>query len=159
MPTPPAPVVVRSGRPDDLDAVVALERDCLGADAWGGGLVAPGLAGELPTVVYLVAGRTGSGRLVGHAVVSVVDDVAELQRIGVDTAHRRQGVAGLLLDGVLAQAEREGAVRVLLEVREDNAPALAFYARHGFAELARRRRYYADGTTAVVMERGLTGSG
>jgi ribosomal-protein-alanine N-acetyltransferase len=34
---------------------------------------------------------------------------------------------------------------MLLDVREDNAPALAFYARHGFERLSTRRAYYANG--------------
>ena len=42
-------------------------------------------------------------------------------------------------------------------MREDNAGALAFYAATGFAEIARRPRYYRDGATAVVMELPLTG--
>ncbi len=151
------PVSVRPGRAGDLDAVVALEAECLGADAWGAARVAPGLAGELPTVSYVVA--VAAGTAVGHAALSAVGDVAELQRIGVTGAWRRRGVAGMLLTDVVAQAGSEGAERLLLEVREDNAPALAFYARHGFVELARRRRYYVDGATAVVMERALSRPG
>ena len=44
---------------------------------------------------------------------------------------------------------------MLLEVREDNAGALSFYAAREFVEIDRRRRYYRDGTTAVVMRRSL----
>jgi ribosomal-protein-alanine N-acetyltransferase len=40
-------------------------------------------------------------------------------------------------------------------VREDNAAACAFYAARGFRELDRRTRYYADGTTAVVLAKEL----
>ncbi len=39
---------------------------------------------------------------------------------------------------------------MLLEVREDNAGALAFYAARGFVEVDRRPRYYRDGATAVM---------
>ena len=52
-------------------------------------------------------------------------------------------------------ARRTVADRLLLEVREDNREALAFYAGQGFVEIDRRPRYYADGTTAVVMRRPL----
>jgi [ribosomal protein S18]-alanine N-acetyltransferase len=38
-------------------------------------------------------------------------------------------------------------------VRADNLAAIAFYRREGFAEIARRRSYYVDGTDAVVMQR------
>lgn len=146
-------MTVRPATLDDVDAIAASEADNLGADAWSCALVEEGVAGRLPTVHYLVAEQ--DGRVVGHAVASVVADVAELQRIAVDPEHRRRGLAGALLDGVVDLAEREGAERLLLEVREDNADALAFYDRHGFVEIDRRRRYYRDGATAVVLARPL----
>jgi ribosomal-protein-alanine N-acetyltransferase len=89
--------------------------------------------------------------------VSVAGDVAELQRIAVDPGHRRDGVATRLLDEVVRLARADGAARVLLEVREDNAGALAFYGATGFAEIARRPRYYRDGATALVLELPLSG--
>ena len=57
-------------------------------------------------------------------------------------------------------ARRTLAERLLLEVREDNRGALAFYASQGFVEIDRRARYYADGATAVVMRlAGVRGTG
>lgn len=141
--------------PADVAVVVRLEQVCQGPDAWSEALVRDGITGGLPTVHHLVARE--AGLVVGYAVASLAGDVAELQRIGVDPGHRRRGVAGRLLDGVVALSARDGAERVLLEVREDNDGALAFYTAHGFAELARRPRYYRDGATAVVLERVVTG--
>ena len=111
------------------------------------------MAGNLPTVRYLVAEE--EGQVVGHAVASIVADIAELQRIAVDPACRRQGLATGLLDAVVAEARAERADRLLLEVREDNGGALAFYAARGFVEVDRRRRYYRDGATAVVLRKSL----
>ena len=145
-------MTIRAATPDDADAVVRLEETCLGADAWSPALVVPAVGGELPTVRVLVAEQDGV--VVGHAVASLVADVAELQRIAVDPAHRRAGLATALLDGVLAAAADAGADRLLLEVRADN-PAIAFYAHHGFVEIDRRPRYYRDGTAAAVMRRPL----
>ena len=148
-----AEVEVRLAGPDDTAAVTALERDALGSDAWPPGLVAEGVAGRVPTTLYLVA---TDDDVVGYAAVSVVADVAELQRIAVAATHRRTGLAS----GLLAQVEREAlsryADRLLLEVREDNHGACAFYAARGFAEIDRRPRYYADGTTAVILEKDLS---
>ena len=56
---------------------------------------------------------------------------------------------------MLTLARDGGADRLLLEVREDNAGALAFYEDQGFSEIDRRRRYYRDGATAVVLRRGI----
>jgi ribosomal-protein-alanine N-acetyltransferase len=148
-------VVVRAAALDDVAAVAASEAANLGRDAWSAGLVAEGVAGNLPTIHYLVAELDGT--VVGHAVASIVGEIGELQRIAVDGAHRRTGLAGALLEAVLDLARAEEAERLLLEVREDNEPALAFYAGHGFTELDRRPRYYRDGATAVVMERPVSG--
>ena len=145
--------VVRSAVPADVAAVSRLEDECLGADAWSEGLVREGIEGALPTVAYLVA--EVADEVVGHAVVSTAGDIAELQRIAVDATHRRAGVATALLAGVLEAAGRTEADRLLLEVREDNPAATAFYARSGFTEIDRRPRYFDDGATAVVLRLGL----
>ena len=148
-----AQVEVRRAGPDDTDAVSALERDALGSDAWPPGLVAEGVSGRVPTTLYLVA--TEGDESIAYAAVSIVADIAELQRIAVAATHRRTGVA----TGLLARVEREAltryADRLLLEVREDNHVACAFYAAQGFTEIDRRPRYYADGTTAVILVKEL----
>lgn len=141
--------MIRIATLDDLADVTRLETDNLGVDAWSEGLIGAGLAEELPTVVYLVAEVDGA--VVGHAVLSEAGDVAELQRIAVDPAHRRTGVASALLTEVVSRASRSGADRMLLEVRPDNSGALSFYASHGFVEIDRRPKYYRDGATAVVL--------
>ena len=144
-------MIVRAATDGDVDAVVALEQETLGAEAWSAGLVAEGVRGGLPTVHYLVAERQRA--LVGHAVASLAGDVAELQRIGVTGSARRTGVGRELLAQVVGLAREARAERLLLEVREDNEGARAFYTAAGFVEIARRRRYYRDGSTAVVLER------
>jgi len=142
-------VIVRAATTGDVDAIALSESDNLGDDAWSHGLVEEGVACRLPTVHYLVAEE--DGRVVGHAVASVVADIAELQRIAVDVDVRRRGVARALLGAVVTLAAEANVERVLLEVRGDNEAALAFYAANGFVEVDRRRRYYRDGAAAVVL--------
>jgi len=145
--------VIEAAEPDDVVAIVRLEDVCQGGDAWSEGLVREGVSGAVPTVRHLVAREE---TVVGYAVASVAGDVVELQRIGVDPPRRRGGVATALLASVVALAADEGADRVVLEVRDDNAGALGFYSAAGFTEIARRPRYYRDGATAVVLELPVT---
>lgn len=151
-------VAVRPATVEDADDVARLEETALGADAWSATLVTEGVSGRIPTTLYLVA-TIGSaepdGTTVGYAATSIVADVAELQRIAVTATARRTGVATALLARVETEAALRYADRVMLEVREDNAAACAFYAARGFTELDRRPRYYADGTTAVVLVKEL----
>ena len=145
--------MIRAADHLDIAAVARLEAECLGDDAWSPWLVDQGVRGGLPTVQYVVA--EVDRQVVGYAVASIVADIAELQRIAVTDGHRRSGIATDLLDAITARARAGRADRLLLEVRENNEPAIAFYERHGFVEIDRRARYYRDGATAIVMRRNL----
>lgn len=145
--------MIRSAAEADVPAIADLENENLGADAWSEGLIAEGVLGNLPTIHYLVA--ESNGVVVGHAVASIVADIAELQRIAVTPGQRRHGLATDLLDAVTELAREGQADRLLLEVREDNAGALGFYAARDFVEVDRRRRYFQDGATAVVLRRAV----
>ncbi len=144
--------MIREAAADDGPAIAALERATFGSDAWSDGLVREGLSGQIPGALYLVA---EDDTLVGYAAASLFADVAELQRIAVTTTERRTGVATRLLARIEEEARLRYSERLLLEVREDNTAACAFYAARGFHELNRRARYYSDGTTAVVLEKVL----
>jgi ribosomal-protein-alanine N-acetyltransferase len=148
-------MIIRPANADDVAAIAALEATSFPEDAWPAGYLAEAIAGILHGTGVLVAEHDGA--LVGHAITSVVFEIAELQRIAVAPEHRRRGIAGLLLAAVRDQAAAQGAPALLLEVRETNAGALAFYERAGFAEIDRRPRYYRNGDTAIVMSLALQG--
>jgi ribosomal-protein-alanine N-acetyltransferase len=150
-------VTVRAASVDDVEAIAHLELDCFPGDAWTAAYLRAAADGEMPTV-RLLAGEV-DGAVGGYAILSVVFEIAELQRIGVGPAYRRRGLARTLLDGVVAAATEAGADRLLLEVQEDNAAALALYGSVGFAEIDRRPHYYRDGTTGVVQQLTLAGRG
>ncbi len=127
----------------DVAAVAGLEAALFGADAWSADAVRSELLGPRRTALVAEA----DGVLVGYVVTLQGDDVEDLQRIAVAPGHRRSGLAHRLL------AAGSTGARMLLEVSAPNTGALAFYAAEGFVEIARRRRYYRDGTDAVVLER------
>jgi ribosomal-protein-alanine N-acetyltransferase len=87
------------------------------------------------------------GYLVGRRML----DEVHVLSLGVETSWRRRGAATALLVTALEAERKAGARLVALEVRAGNAPALAFYARHGFRAVGRRRRYYPDGEDAILL--------
>ena len=137
---------VRPATQDDLDAVAALEAALFGDDAWSRDSVRQELTHPLRQAHVAV---DDAGEVCGYVVVLGLGDEADLQRIAVTVAHRRRGVAAALLGACDLSSYR----RVVLEVRADNGAALEFYRRHGFAEISRRRGYYAESADAVVMQR------
>lgn len=159
-PTAPGPDL-RAMVPADVPQVAELERQLFGPSAWS----EPMLAGELhaPGRWYLAAvegavgtatagaatagaatadGPADGGTVVGYAGLWFDGDVTQVMTIGVAPAVQRQGLGTALLAALVERSRELGASAVLLEVRVDNAPAMALYEGFGFEVLARRRRYY-----------------
>ncbi|MGH8867556.1 MAG: ribosomal protein S18-alanine N-acetyltransferase [Actinomycetes bacterium] len=148
-----APVVLRRLRWWDVPRLLDVERGAFGPDAWS----EPGFWSELawwPESRYYVVAEEPEGELVGYAGLLSAADEATVQTVVVDPDKRGRGVGRRLLDDLLAEAVRRGAGTVWLEVREDNAPALALYDAYGFERAGVRRGYYEGGRVdAVVMRR------
>jgi ribosomal-protein-alanine acetyltransferase len=147
-------VILRTATLDDVPAIAELERSLFGADAWTRAAVVEEVGGPGRCAFVAVDGD----RLVGYAVTMAVADVVDLQRIAVPPDSRRRGVAGALLAAATGRAREDGATRMLLEVGAANTGARAFYTAAGFTEIARRRRYYQDGSDALVLERPVDGA-
>ena len=140
--------MIRAATTADLAGLSELEATLFGPLAWSTAAVEAELTGPGRTVTVA---EDADGGVAGYVVTVLVGRVADLLRIGVRADHQRRGLAGILLTGALEQARAAGAERVMLEVSDLNAPALALYAGHGFSTLDRRRGYYADGSDALVM--------
>ncbi|MEU4536396.1 ribosomal protein S18-alanine N-acetyltransferase [Streptosporangium sp. NPDC023825] len=146
-------VVLRRMTVDDLPAVMEVERKTFPADAWSEGMLRGELDDQPRTRHYVVA--LADGVIVGYAGLAAAGDQADVQTIAVLAEWRRTGVGGAMLAELLAEAARRGAVSVFLEVRADNPGAQAVYDRFGFERIGLRRRYYEDGTDAIMMRKDL----
>ena len=104
--------------------------------------------------VHLVGARV-DGELVGIGGVELQDgDIGELKRMYVVPVHRGTGAADALMASLVEHARAHG-VRVLrLETGDKQYAAVAFYRRHGFAEVPRFPPY-VDSATSVCMQRDL----
>lgn len=131
-------VQVRLG-PADVDEVAHLEADVFGESAWSRQTVAEELTG--PGRWY-VGRRDTDGVLLAYAGAWWDGDVVQVMTLAVDRGHRRRGLGSALLTALIGHARSLAAPAVLLEVRVDNAEAIALYQREGFVVLGRRKRYY-----------------
>lgn len=92
----------------------------------------------------------------GFVLARAAAGEAEILTLAVAPVARRRGLGAALLAAAMGAARARGAEAMFLEVSEGNAPARALYRSFGFAEVGRRRRYYPDGSDALVLRRGLT---
>jgi ribosomal protein S18 acetylase RimI-like enzyme len=133
-------------------ALVALERELFGVDAWSETAVREELEG--PGRRFVVS--TSELGIDGYAVTMTAGDIVDLLRIAVRPSARRRGLASALLDAVLV--DTDDASRMLLEVSVANREALDFYVARQFNVIDVRPHYYRDGSEALVMCRWLPGA-
>lgn len=143
-------MTVREWKYEDILAVTNLEKQCF-PDAWTYKAYADSfLAGHFHGVL-----AEEDGKLVGYGFITCVFEVADLDRIAVAPDSRGKGVGKEVLNALFDTAKSLGAERMMLEVRESNAPAIALYEKSGFTRISKREKYYGDGETALVYEKYL----
>ncbi|UGT39592.1 ribosomal protein S18-alanine N-acetyltransferase [Nocardia yamanashiensis] len=142
-------------RPSDVTRCAQLEQVLFPEDdPWHEVSFLSELAG--PHNRYITA-RDADNRMLGYAGIALLGDPehpeAEIHTIGVDPDLHRGGIGTLLLQALLAEAGKRGGP-VFLEVRTDNAAAIALYEKHGFHIIGLRKNYYQpSGADAYTMRK------
>jgi len=144
------PAPLRAMTPADLDAVLRLELELFGEEAWSRTMLEGELAQQPASRQYLVAVEAGT--VVGYAGLLAAGLQADVVTIAVTGRRQGQGTGAALLEALLAEARRRGCTEVFLEVRVDNLRAQQLYRTRGFAQIGVRHGYYQpSGTDALVM--------
>jgi ribosomal-protein-alanine N-acetyltransferase len=129
--------------PEDCAAIVVIQSASWEASHWSAadyedlasrsrtGWVAEEIGSEPKTLAGFI--------VVGHAA-----DEMEILSLAVAPAHRRRGVARMLLAEAKREGREAGARTIWLEVRSSNENARRFYEATGFSVAGRRPKYYRN---------------
>lgn len=149
-----APLHIRRAEPGDLDALVALESCVFDHDRMSRAQFRRHLGGQSAIVLIAEAG----GMLFGAAVVffRAGTTYARLYSLARAPVARGRGVGAALLNAAEAAARARGADRMGLEVRTDNAAAIALYEACGYHKHGQHQRYYDDGADAYRYVKNLS---
>lgn len=138
----------------DMGAVLMLEHELFGDEAWSRAMLAGELAQQPQSRHYLVA--DDGGIVAGYAGLLAAGTQGDVLTLAVAGDRWGRGTGSALLAALLAEAAQRGCTEVFLEVRTDNARAQQLYLRYGFTEIGIRRGYYQpSGTDALVMRKDL----
>ena len=105
----------------------------------------------------MVVADTAPGALMpyGQRPIGLIPYLGD-SSIVVDPAARGRGIAQQLIEAAHRQARQRGCRRVVLEVRCDNAAALALYRRLGYQPIEMLPTYYEDGADGTRLAVDLT---
>ena len=130
--------VVRQFTPEDLDAVVKINRACLPEN--------------YPPEFFLDHYYDNSqlfwvaevaGKIVGYIMCRLEYGLSSFERAFTRRVH------------VLYRSSETGASEIYLEVRVSNTPAISLYRKLGFTAVKVIKSYYLDGEDAYLMARKL----
>lgn len=142
----PDGVTLRAFRPEDADAVVAVNGRAFASHPEQGAMDRADFdrrAAEpwFDPAGLFVAERTEDGKVVGFHWTKVEGDTGEVYVVGVDPAAHGRGLGTALTARGLRHLHERGLRTVDLYVEGDNDAALTVYRRLGFVEQARDTLY------------------
>jgi ribosomal-protein-alanine N-acetyltransferase len=141
----------RTARPDDLDALVAIENASFRTDLISRHALRRMIASASADVLI----ARSDGKTIAYSVTLFRKGSAKARLYSIASIGPR-GIGHALLDEAEKRAAARGAKLLYLEVREDNAHAILSYERNGYMRFGVRANYYADGATALRYEKQLT---
>src|SRR5690606_12672712 len=142
-----------------LQAVANIETLVQPEDPWTEQTLAEMLAQDSThiMIVYKPEGKADNNKVIGYCLYQVIFEQAEILRIGTHPDYQRQSIASQLFATLNNELINNKVESLLLEVRADNAPALALYEQQGFVVIHKRRGYYQlphqPSVDALIMQR------
>lgn len=127
---------------EDLEVLENMERRCFPQEYYS----KIQLEDMIKNTLYQIYSIDSKGYII------IMDNGIEIEilKIGVIEDFRKQKIGSKLLN-YLFEMEKE----IFLEVRESNIIGQKFYENNGFIKIGKRKNYYKDGETAVLMKRDI----
>ena len=97
-----------------------------------------------------------SNLIIGICVLQVVLDEAQINFFAINNNHRKKGFGTYLMRYLIKECEKLNISKLILEVSHTNLTAEKFYSKFDFSTVGIRKRYYKDGSDALLKEKNLT---
>lgn len=146
-------IVVRPARRDDLERLVEIENAAFDGDRLSRASLARYLRSSAAAMLVATAGAA----VVGYALIGWRRGArtASLYSIAVDAQAGGRGAGRALLIAAERATAARGFGALTLEVRADNARAIALYEKLGYERFGAIPDYYEDGATACRFRKAL----
>ena len=154
MPRNRTPFTIRHADRADLNALLALEEATFDVDRISHAQWRRHIGST--TAAVLVGGSADSVDAAAVVFYRRNTRMARLYSLAVGAHARGTGLGGTLLAAAEVNARARGCHTMQLEVRLDNASAIALYERQGYLRVARLHHFYEDGADAWRYVKALT---
>jgi len=91
--------------------------------------------------------------ILGVCVFHRIFDEAEIRYLSVHPSYKRIGIGKKLIYKIFIECKLSNIKRIFLEVSLKNKQAISFYDYLGFKTICIRKKYYKDGSDALLKEK------
>ena len=144
-------MIIRKANLDDVEAIVSLDQEVLQTN-WHEKLYAESIV--LKDTQSLVLDH--EGRLIGFLIYRNIGGDLEIIQLALNKEYQRQGLASMMIDYMIQDAQSSTIDFIYLEVEMDNLPAFNLYKKYGFEAIHQRKNYYGQGQNAIVMRKEMS---
>lgn len=134
-----AGLILRPLTVSDIPACSALEHTCF-AEPFSCKAYAEWLSSD--TALGLVV--ECNGVIIGLITGVVIPEDAFVYNLAVCSSVRGKGIGHALVNCFIEEAQKRGATRVMLELRQSNETAARLYQKLGFETVGKRRDFYTS---------------
>lgn len=144
-------ISVRRMEERDVGAAARLEAENF-SSPWSEAAFAETLTCEYAYYYVAETEEASEQNVIGICGLRNIAGEGEITNVAVDARYRRKGVAGMMMDRVLAEGCELGIEAFTLEVRSSNTPAIRLYEKYGFHSEGVRKNFYDKPTEdALIM--------
>ena len=139
-------MIKRRGNLLDLEQIFALEKMIFKNEAWTIDMLKIELLCTNNSETLIIEENRV---ILGYFIYRKSLSEYHILNVGVFPLRQKEGIGGILLKDFLNDLENISTV--FLEVKKSNFPANNLYKKNGFKVFGERKKYYKDGSSALLM--------
>jgi len=142
-------ITISHAMPNHSTEIYTIEKESF-ADPWSHEAIKDEIFNNDSVCLVAIA----NDMVVGYVSMRHIIDEGHINNIAVAPNYRGMGIASMLMEALLFEADWRGIVATTLEVRVSNHAAISLYDKHGFVIEGYRKYYYSSPTEdAAIMWR------
>lgn len=131
----------------DIDNIYKIENNVFHRSSWSYGMVRDEILNRRSNGQTWVLKL--SNYIIGYCMVRFGSNEVDILNMAIDIKFQNNGYGKKLLHHILKEAPINSFI--FLEVKRGNFPAIRLYSNIGFEKIHIRKKYYSDGSDAIVM--------
>jgi ribosomal-protein-alanine acetyltransferase len=139
-------IKIRLGSEKDIEEILKIENSLFEEDSWSRNMIFSELKKGNNKKTFLVEKNE---QLIAYIMIRFSDYEYQILNLAVSKPEQKKGIGFCLLIFFLKKIPVNSSV--FLEVKESNFPAISLYNKVGFIKQYVRKRYYTDGSNALVL--------